>query len=516
MLGATLLLSALSALVLQAFHTYRQEAAALRAEAYGAADVIIALADARAVADLAAVRLLSRSRSLAQRDYDAAARRAQEALDLVPGWQAVILSNRESGEILFEVAPSSVSFSGIVDFQLQPDVPPESFGGVVRDGRHCPCVYLHVVTPADENQVLTAIVNPMVFQLILRSELPEGTVAAIVDREGEFIARSLDYFDRVGTPATSYVRDAVARGGRAIYEGETYEGLKNYTAYTTSDLTGWSSHVAINSALVDASSGRANAVLLGGVLLAIVVSALLFLVAVRDTATRRREQQRLLELQRAEAVSHFTATVVHDFRNVIAALQSGLNMIKRQAGNDKITQHVEMIEKSIVKGTRLANQILSFSSSSDSEINDVSLAGLITEVRYLLEKAIDPGIALRIDPPPEGVVVRANQDQLELALLNLVVNARDAMTGKGKLRISFRVHGDRIEIAVSDTGPGVPPEARQTIFAPFHTNKAKGTGLGLAQVRGTARNAGGDVHVEEAPGGGACFVISLPRADRPA
>ncbi|MFN3669393.1 MAG: sensor histidine kinase [Brevundimonas sp.] len=125
---------------------------------------------------------------------------------------------------------------------------------------------------------------------------------------------------------------------------------------------------------------------------------------------------------------------------------------------------------------------------------------------------------LDIDAAPFVGMVRANRDQLELALLNLAINARDAMEGQGRLCISARRNEGRIEIEIADSGPGVPPELRGRLFEPFFTTKAvgRGTGLGLAQVAGAAAQAGGSVRLLDLPGPGARFLIDLPAVDQTA
>jgi signal transduction histidine kinase len=308
------------------------------------------------------------------------------------------------------------------------------------------------------------------------------------------------------------VLGAVAEGGRGIYEGTTYEGFVNKTAYATSEETGWSTHVAIDSDVFDGPRQRASLIIVAGSLVAIVAGLMLFLVAVRDAASRRQQELKMLELQRAETVSQFTATIVHDFRNVVSALQAGMRMIKKQTRNDEIKRHVEMIEQSIERGTRLANQLLSFSRGEESTIESIDLSGIFSDLRFLIEHAVGPEVTFSVEMPPEPLSVRANRDQLELAILNLAMNARDAMKGSGRLLIQARACGNTVELRVSDDGPGVAADQREAIFAPFVTTKALGTGLGLAQVAGMAANAGGRVYVEDSEIGGACFAVVLPNA----
>ncbi len=511
-LGLAILLPAVAVLVAQSHGNFRSEAEEIRSQASVAASQQVLLSDARAHSDMNALRLLSRSAVFADLDVEAAIGRAQDALEIIQGWKAVILSDGATGGIVFNASRGLQERSGTFHTRLDGSLFGEFIDGVRRDGLHCPCIYFHVAIPGDAGHILTAVVDPLVYQGMLLQHLPEGTVAAIVDRDGKFLARSIDFPNRVGTPATSYVLDAVAEGGGGIYQGTTFEGLTNYTAYLTSDFTGWSSHIAMDTIVLDRPMLRANTTLFAGALIAIVASLLLFHAASRDIANKRRQELQVLELQRAEAVSEFTSTVVHDFRNVIAALQSGLSLIKRETRNDQIKSYVAMIESSIGRGTRLANQLLSFSHSDEAAIEVLDVAAILSDMEFLMSQAVGRQVTLTIHKPSNPLMVFANRDQLELALLNLVVNARDAIDGHGSVGIEAQASGGSVQIRVSDTGPGIAPEDRSKIFSAFHTTKANGTGLGLAQVAGMARNAGGNAFVETAAIGGACFVIELPKA----
>ena len=195
-----------------------------------------------------------------------------------------------------------------------------------------------VTIPGKPRLVLTLYVDPQVYQDRLVEQLPDGAVAGIVDRSGNFVARSVDYAKRVGTPGTSYVLEAVATGGTGIYKGVTFEGLTNYTAYVTSSLTGWSAHVAINRALINQPRSRGASALVVGALSAIVIGAGLLTYVIKDLDTRRMEDRRMMELQRAEAMSQFTATIVHDFRNILSAMQAGIRVIIRKTDDPQIVQ----------------------------------------------------------------------------------------------------------------------------------------------------------------------------------
>lgn len=482
-------------------------------QAQEAADLMVVLADSRAQADITALRVLSQSRYFASGDIDGGAARAQDTINLVPGWMAVTLSNSLTGEVVFRTARTDTTSGGSA---LQSTLSTQSesgFGGIERDGPQCPCVYLRVPVASLPRLGLTAVVDPQFYQEMLMERLPAGAVAALVDRSGNFVARSVNYDERVGTPATQFVRDAIVRGGRGVYQGTTYEGLTNYTAYTTSTLTGWSAHVAINNTLFDKPRSRANAALILGSMAAILIGAALFSYVLRDIAARGIEERRILEFQKAEAVQHFTVTVVHDFRNIASAVQSGLNMIVRETKEPATLKYAEMIVEVMERGLRLTNRLLSFVRHSPSEVEDIGIGDLLRETKYLLEQAAGQHVQVRIGLLEDTATVRANRDQLELALVNLVVNARDAMDGKGVIDVRATVNEDEVSISVADSGPGIPLDLRTKVLQPFFTTKpeGKGTGLGMAQVAEMIRDAGGRVTIGETKGHGALITLYLKR-----
>jgi signal transduction histidine kinase len=133
---------------------------------------------------------------------------------------------------------------------------------------------------------------------------------------------------------------------------------------------------------------------------------------------------------------------------------------------------------------------------------------------YLLKQAAGLQVSVDIQIPDASLAAQVNRDQLELALVNLVVNARDAMNGSGRIVVAASRSSTGIEITITDDGPGIPANLREELFKPFFTTKASvgGTGLGLAQVAGMARQAQGSVTIEDAAGGGASFIIHLPCA----
>jgi signal transduction histidine kinase len=254
--------------------------------------------------------------------------------------------------------------------------------------------------------------------------------------------------------------------------------------------------------------------MLGSAIFALGLAGLMVSYAFADLAQRRREEAQLFELQKVEAIGRFTGSVVHDFKNLLAVMQAGMNQIMRETGEPKTRERVEMVRAAIGRGIRLTNQLLSFSRADGGEVGDVDLGDLIAGVEDLIRKTVGRGVVLDIRIAPEARKVRANADQIELALLNLAGNARDAMGGQGRLAITTEPDGEMIALRVGDTGSGLSPEVQEQLFRPFFTTKdpGKGTGLGLAQVEGAVRNAGGTIDARNLSEGGAEFILRLHRA----
>ena len=461
-------------------------------------------ADNRRAGDLGALRTFATSSSLGARDWEAARARAAIVVGVNPGWKAVVVVHRSTGEVVMRTNPASEgapAVSGAAPFD------------VLRDGPACPCVVLRERIAALPDHDLVALVDPAVFQPSALAAADDGRVTALVDQEGRFISRSLDYPARVGLPATQYVRGAVKRGGQGVYEGRTYEGLENYTAYVTSDISKWSAHVAVNRTLIDSPRFWLFIVLGGGSLLALMAAGGVLTYSLIDLGARRRAEAQMLRLQKSEAIGQFASGVAHDFNNLLMVIIGNLERITSDGkASPDVAGRAEMALEAARRGSRLSTQLLAFARDGHAEAGTVDVVELLDDLSELIQQSVGPGVTVTFRADPHARTVLADQDQLELAVLNLALNARDAMKGDGALTVETAARGKWVEIAVEDTGPGVDSAVRERLFEPFFTTKpeGQGTGLGLAQVLDMATRAGGDVRIEDAPHGGARFVIVLP------
>jgi signal transduction histidine kinase len=247
----------------------------------------------------------------------------------------------------------------------------------------------------------------------------------------------------------------------------------------------------------------------------------------REMLEREKAEAALAQAQKMEAVGQLTGGVAHDFNNLLTAVLGSLQMIGKRSDDPQIRRFAENARRAAERGARLTQQLLAFSRRQRLTPEPVDLHGLIAGLSDLLIRAI--GATITLDTQLAAALPPAFVDptQMELVLLNLAINARDAMENGGVLTIAgfalasvpFELAedlpaGSYVAIAVTDTGSGMTAEVQERAFEPFFTTKeqGKGTGLGLSQVYGFVRQSGGAVKLRSAPGQGTTVTLYLPRA----
>jgi PAS domain S-box-containing protein len=249
----------------------------------------------------------------------------------------------------------------------------------------------------------------------------------------------------------------------------------------------------------------------------------------RDRSRERALETELIQAQRMEAVGRLAGGIAHDFNNILTAISGFAQLAATELKpDDPAAADVDQIIKASDRAASLTRALLAFSRRQVMQPSPLDLNEILGGLAPMLERIIGEDIRLSVVPDPDLGVTMADRAQIEQVVLNLAVNARDAMPGGGRLTIStgnadldagfVRTHvgakaGPHVKLTVSDTGTGMTPEVLEHAFEPFFTTKArgKGTGLGLSTVIGIVAQSGGCVGVESSPGQGSVFTICLPR-----
>ncbi|HVB55225.1 MAG TPA: PAS domain S-box protein [Candidatus Acidoferrales bacterium] len=251
--------------------------------------------------------------------------------------------------------------------------------------------------------------------------------------------------------------------------------------------------------------------------------------AIRNISERKQLEQQLLQAQKMETVGRLAGGVAHDFNNLLGVIIGYSEIFEERLNlNDPLRPKAEQIRKAGESAAALTRQLLAFSRKQVLEPKVLNLNAVVADMLKMLQRLLGEDIELIAVPGPELGRIKADQGQIEQVIMNLAVNARDAMPQGGKLTITTvneeldevyaRQHpavvpGSYVMFAVSDTGCGMDLQTQTHIFEPFFTTKeiGKGTGLGLSTVYGVVKQSGGDIRVYSEPGRGATFRIYLPR-----
>ena len=250
------------------------------------------------------------------------------------------------------------------------------------------------------------------------------------------------------------------------------------------------------------------------------------------------ERDRLAELEQAkdalrqsqkmEAIGQLTGGIAHDFNNLLTGILGSMEMLQRHAlpEHPRAQRHIGNAIVSAQRAAALTQRLLSFSRRQALDMRPVDVNRLITDMAFLLQRTVTENVQVELVLQPDAWTVHTDANQLENVLLNLCINARDAMGETGRLRVCTRnvvrsgpgqadgvLAGDYLALDVSDTGEGIAPELLDKVFEPFFTTKpqGKGTGLGLSMVYGFVKQTGGHVEVRSTPGQGTCMTLLLPR-----
>ncbi|HYF59267.1 MAG TPA: ATP-binding protein [Burkholderiaceae bacterium] len=247
---------------------------------------------------------------------------------------------------------------------------------------------------------------------------------------------------------------------------------------------------------------------------------------------RVRAEEALRQGQKLEALGRITGNVAHDFNNLLMVISNNVFLLRRIGDAASAQPRLDAIRRAVSAGTKLTRQLLSFARRQPLQPAPLPMAATMAEIAGLVRTVVGSSVTVESEVAPDVAAIEVDRDEFELAVLNLAVNARDAMPAGGTVRLSARRvvapeglpdgGGPFVAVAIADTGQGIPPDVLDRVFEPFFTTKpaGQGTGLGLAQVYGFATQSGGTVQVSSEPGRGTVVTMYLPEAgaapERPA
>jgi signal transduction histidine kinase len=417
--------------------------------------------------------------------------------------------------------------------------------------------------------------------------LRQGWNATVVDRKGTVVARRLSPAEFVGKPVTKELLEQLRIRREGVFETTRLDGVRTFTAFTPVGETGWTFVVSMPKAevhqqilsasyltllitvflltlaviaatyvsrtiarpirnLVDlaAAVGRGEAIRASddGLIETRMVAAELRQASERIRASNeimerriaeavaesKRAQEALLQNQKLEALGKLTGGIAHDFNNLLQTISAAVEVALRFGVAERVSGAMEAAKRAVQRATKLTRQLTTFGRGSVSAPAILDLRAHISEFRELIEGALRRDIDLRIDMADDVWRVYVDPVQLELALLNAALNARDAMPDGGELNIRASnvtlaegvdpdvPPGEYVRISIHDNGSGIAQQHLPRVFEPFYTTKevGKGSGLGLAQIYGFARQSGGTATLDSAEGAGTTLTLLLPRSLR--
>ncbi|WP_421683717.1 response regulator [Stutzerimonas urumqiensis] len=417
--------------------------------------------------------------------------------------------------------------------------------------------------------------------------MPKRWLGVVMDQRHVVVARTRNPEAYIGERASEDFRKALSERPTGVVESTTLDGEKVLSFFSRAHDSGWTIVIAIPRHELLASALASIGTVLAGILIVLAIAiGLAFAVgrtitrplALLDEAAKalgrgepvsapitgidetdrtarvladasqkihrasadmaeqvaaavaqaERSHQALLQGQKLEALGRLTGGIAHDFNNLLQSMTVGLQLADMLSTDPRAKRALEACQRSVGRGTQLTRQLMTFSRNRTDESRQLDLRELVLGMSDLLGGALPSRVVLRFDLPEGAWLTVADPLQCELAVLNMALNARDAMPQGGQLVISLTgttlaagnrfnlPEGDYIELRVSDTGHGMSAEVAAKAFEPFFTTKAvgEGTGLGLAQVYGFARQSQGMVTLDSRVGEGTRIALLLPRAAR--
>ncbi|MFN3890842.1 MAG: ATP-binding protein [Beijerinckiaceae bacterium] len=478
------------------------------------------------------LEVLARSPSLESGQLDRFHGVAKLFLNQVQDWESVVVANAQ-GQVVNTNVPFGSKLPALVD--------PSGFARAVAAGRTIvtdltgpgplatgrpPSVVLRTPLRIEGvDYVLTALVRPEVFtRAILQARTGPSWRPFLVDGSDRVIAAPRAP-GSVGQRAGAAAIEARATGASGVYAGRAWNGEPVITAFIKSPESGWSAHLSIPAVEYNAPLRQAIGKVIAFGVLALLLFALFVYIARRELLAMRTESEMLSRATRMEAIGRMTGGIAHDFNNLLMVVSTAAEMLRKRNTDKAAQRFLTAIQSATDRGSRLTRDLMSFARGQGGEVATMDVGLRLASIKSLLIQSVTESTRITFDLPDGDHFIKVDPVQFDLAVINIVANARDAMPDGGSIRIALRrvdfpdKSGRRgLRLSITDTGAGIPEKDLPFVFEPFFTTKevGKGSGLGLSHVYGFAKAHGGLAEIASEPGKGATVSIYLPEAEAPA
>jgi len=504
---AAAMLPLIAFISLQAAFSAETERTSVEAAALDHARRIMTDIDAQLERTRGAAAALVTTKAVQEREWAAAYQRAKEIVDQNPDWDAVLIWDRQDGRELIDTTHPFGPSQPVRPFRFNRaalDQPNDLvLSGIELQGEHCPCIYAHAAAGRNSPYVLTVRLYPASFQRILDREAGAGgaLVSGLVDADGRFIGRTLNLKQRLGGEASTSVLGAIRNGSTGFYKGVTVEGVKNYTAYSKSPLSGWSIHVAYEPEKIEAVWWKWATATAVSAFASLLIAGVLVTLAVRNFAALRRMDEQAVAAVRAEAAAQLAvARDLHDgvlqFLTGLALRLQGLRHTTGEGGADGDDRDAALngLQSEIRREQRELRRFIENLGPStgtiDSEISLTATAAMLSR-RWAVRIAVEPDGA-------DALIPERLRKDLDFIVREAVSNA--VRHGSAQ-QITIRVSRDEgiFMMDIQDDGSGFSGR----------TNAGDKQVAKPATILGRVSNHGGSLDVLSAPSGSS-LTIAIP------
>lgn len=442
-----------------------------------------------------------------------------------PQWEQIRVTN-DDGDVVLSFPPLSTSASRRVVDQESHDRVVNSGVGVVGNvvmgagGKAAFPIRVPIQRNDRTKAVLSAVIRPEMIAGILREGgLAKDWSAWVTDSQDRLVA---------ATAMSNLEARPVSEFGIAV-EGERFllfDGSSLQTASALLTGTPWRVRVGLPSVSYERPARQAILLLTAAGALIALLCALATLLFYRELRARTAELESVANWQRMDALGKLTGQAAHDFNNLLMVFQSGVEGIERRRNDEeRVTRLLGHMKEGLARGKNITRRLLSFAKRSNQGAEHIELPAKFEEMAPLLKQALNDSILIDIDFPADLWPIHADPVGLEIALINLLTNSREAMADGGKVTVTARnvpegsfedkrVQGPVVAITVTDTGIGISSADLERIFEPFFSTKEnRSPGLGLTQVHGFALGSGGIIKGASLLGRGSAFTLLLPKSN---